>query len=89
MHMGLFQHPHRQSHIRKQTGAVTNTAGFSLIGETQTLVHPRLSHLDLSQDRFRFPLDGRDRPRRADISTLHAENTALLAGNDIGGIQGT
>ena len=87
-HMGLFQQSGAYRHILQRAGTVANTTGFTLKRQAEIFVNQGFTHADFFEDGFHQSFNGRDGIGGADIATLHAKNTGLLTGDDVGRAEG-
>lgn len=86
--MGLFHPADSNGDILQRAGAVTDTAGFSLIGETQALVYSRLAHLDIIEDRPGLMLNLLNSAGGTNLATFHAQDAGLFPWDQVRRIVG-
>jgi len=82
--MRLFKITNRYGNLSKRAGAGAYTAGVPLKRQAQAFINMRMPHLYVFKDIFPYAFDRLQRPRRAGIPALHAQDTGLLARSDIG-----
>ena len=75
--------------IGQRAGAVTNPAGQALKRETKALIDPRMAHFDAAENGLELALYGRDGVGRAHLAAFHAQDTGLLARDDVGRVDGS